>query len=114
MPEIIPTPTEPSLPDRALALLVMLGSDADEVADTLFEKGCFGAPVDCGACPVAVYLLRELDLHSVSVSGDEVTLHYGPDPDAAAYADVPPAVDAFVGRFDGGRYPRLIAGRVTA
>jgi hypothetical protein len=105
---------EITLEQRALALLVALGSDADEVADTLFVKGCFGAPMKCGACPVAVYLQRELDLHSVLVLGPEVTLYYGPGLDDVEYIETTDAVDAFVDRFDDGQYPRLIAGAVTA
>lgn len=103
------TPAEPSLADRALALMVMLGSDHAEVADTLFVKGCFGAKVDSAHCPIAVYLSRELDV-PVYVAGNEVTIQYGPVAVADAYrVRTPPAVNEFVYQFDASRYPRLVA-----
>jgi hypothetical protein len=112
-PVVFPSPVS-TLKDQAIALLVMAGSDADEVEATLFIKGCFGTPVDCGTCPVAVYLMRELDLHAVSVLGPEVALHYGPGEADVEYIETTDAVDAFVEKFDDEEYPRLIAGRVTA
>lgn len=100
-----------SITARAAELLAALGTSQAQVARRLFEGGHVGRRENCGACPVAVYLMRsDLALHCVAVGNEEVTLWPGDDPDDRLYVNLPEPVAELVYEFDLGGYAELVAG----
>jgi hypothetical protein len=112
-----PTPAEPDPTTRAAALLAALGDTETQVAATLKAAGITGRRGECGACPIAVYLLRsDLGCYDVAVDGSITMWFVGPD--NIQHLETVPMTDAvndFVASFDGrngipGRYDELVAG----
>jgi hypothetical protein len=91
---------------HATRLLTDLGRTREEVAAALELGGHHGSIEDCGACPVAVYLLRsDLDVPEVAVAPFEIALVF---PFGTVYVDVPTPVSKFILWFDQGAFPALL------
>lgn len=91
--------------DSVSFLLESLGDTPEDVAASLRKLGCRGYSHCPGTCPVARFLL------SVGCT-DIVVSHIwlvatGPNGQVASHR-MPPAVGAFVLRFDDGWYPELV------
>jgi len=93
------------------ALLNHLGGTSEHVHDRLLALDCKGRRDDCGACPIAVYLLRsDLNPSQVFVGDSTVTLIFGDpaEPDQRVDVRVPEPVSEFVHRYDSGVYLDLV------
>lgn len=93
------------------ALLNQLGATPDAIHDRLLVLDCKGLRDDCGACPIAVYLLRsDLNPSQVFVGNSTVTLIFGDpaEPDQRVDVHTPEQVSEFVHRYDSGVYLDLV------
>jgi hypothetical protein len=98
--------------DDLYAHLVTLGDTADAVADTLRAAGVKGERAKCDACPVARWLLATVDgAVSVEVDGNHVQLGTAvADRSTSYFCGLPPAVAAFIERFDNADGSEDVAG----
>ncbi len=94
-----PYPSLAELSDQ----LRSLGSNADEVADTLFAEGIRGYPGSSIACPVATWLCQRYPDVQWLVSGTTIAT-FG---DQEWSVNNPEAIATFVDEFDDGRYADL-------
>jgi hypothetical protein len=98
---------------RAADLLAALGDTETQVAATLKAAGITGRRGHCGACPIAVYVLKsDLGCYHVDVDGEAVFLWFTADDNVQHIetVDLPDPVTDFITHFDLGRYDELVAG----
>jgi hypothetical protein len=88
--------------DRLLAALAALPTEPDEIARVFTELGIKGTRGSIYSCPVANYLNAEVGRSDISVGSSA----YGGD---GWWVSLPKHVQQFVGRFDCGEHPELIA-----
>lgn len=94
--------------------LTALGDTPEAVAEKLLELGCKGHRNNCGACPVAMYLLKVIpDAVSVRVDSDAVIERYvftdvNFDRLDDVKVDTPDAVGCFIEQFDEGGFDDLV------
>lgn len=95
-------------------LLDSLGGTAEVVAARLLAEGCRGHRESRCSCPVATFVARHLDADGgdffVEVSRTVAKLSRTSPRRSSFEAALPPAVAAFVGRFDAGEFPALLTG----
>jgi hypothetical protein len=102
--------------ELAAQALADLGPTRDQVAQSLTERHITGWRGDPRRCPVGLYLGGQTGGLQWSIwpscadegcdGGGTATLS-----NAESWADLPPAVSAFVRAFDRGEYPNLITRR---
>jgi hypothetical protein len=102
--------TESRLAQKVTTALVGLGKSGQAVADRLLAGGHLGHPTICTACPIAAFLIATIpSLDMAYVARDQVNVR-----SKGTYVlDIllPGAVSDFVGGFDSGMYPDLVAPR---
>lgn len=98
-----------ALESKLTRALADLGDSPEAVAAVLEANGCRGQRMSAGYCPVATYLKRTLAVRFVNVDSAECrAVPEGPIGQRSWYTvDTPPAVGAFVDRFDRGHFARL-------
>lgn len=91
---------------QILGLLIGLGATESEVARSLARDGFKGAPGSFYGCPIAVFLRSRTGNDDLYVDADRV---YYADRDGAITDSIrlPPAIVAFISRFDAGEFRDL-------
>jgi hypothetical protein len=119
MPKGEPMSDLGQLKRQSRALLVELGSSADEVFGSLESASVRGIPKDNRSCPVALYLsalmgshprVRAVKVGHCSVLIDTVA-STDSRPTGRLLVQLPKAVRRFVAAFDAGQYPGIIRER---
>jgi hypothetical protein len=86
------------------ALLAELGSTPAVIANSLRAAGCQGVRSDPCRCPVSVWLGRRTGVEAVRFS-----VHHNAVIFQGEFHWLPTAVQEFVGLYDRGLYPSLVA-----
>lgn len=103
----------PDLTGRLETALADLASGCprpSDIARKLETAGCKGHRKGCYSCPVAVWLLQQLDLDDglvVNVGLDLAVIETGQET-VLAEALVPPVVAVFIGMFDHDSFAELV------
>jgi hypothetical protein len=100
--------TTQELEARCLAALAELGDTADEVAESLRNRG-IGGKRGCGdRCPLANFLCRETGVSDAEVTDQDISVAAKGDIfHSGAYFLATEPIHDFVTAFDAGRYPLL-------
>lgn len=92
--------------DRLADLLHSLGDNADAIADRLRALEIKGLRKDCATCPLAEFLRHVGGYDEAYVGDAAITAYRANEPRAEVVP--PPAVVAFIERFDKGVYLDLV------
>lgn len=87
--------------NAVIEVLDALGTDGNQVAESLFRRGVNGYVGSVSRCPIANYLTAELDGAWCVTAADAMNLA------SLESFTVPGAVADFVEAFDAGKYPEL-------
>lgn len=95
-----------SLEQSLFQALTVLGQTADEVADRLYAMGFRGRQRDPADCPLARYLAESLYSAVLLSAGHSCVVD---QTGAALQFKLPGPCQVFIGAFDAGKWPQLVA-----